>query len=156
MQNTTNNNSQIMLRNQIFPLMNNDFMDTLFKDLNDTLFKKNKVIPNYPPMDIYQEKNNFVIEIVAAGFSKEEIKVSVENKTLIVEARKNIEECQNNNEECNERLYNIKTISRKNFERTFGFIKNVENVKADLKNGILILEVIFEEDNKNVKNIEIN
>ncbi len=151
--NNNTQNRQIMLRNQIFPLINSDFVDSLFKDLNDNLFKKNKIIPNYPPIDIYQSKENFFIEIVAAGFSKDEINISIENKTLTVETKKKIEETEENSEE---RLYNIKTISRKNFIRTFGFMKNVENVKADFNNGILVLEVIFEQDNKNVKTITIN
>lgn len=143
-------------RNFIFPsFINENFIDNIFKELNDTIYNKNKVIPNYPPIDIYEKENKFFIEIVAAGFSKEEIKIEIENKKLVVKAERQIIDNQENDVKISLN-YNLKSISRKNFERAFTFMNNIENVNASFINGILVLEIIFEQNNKNVKTIDIN
>lgn len=149
-------------RNLIFPVTlgdTNQFIDEIFKNLNDNFFNKNKIVPNYPPMDIYQDESNFFIDVVVSGFEKDEIKINIKNKNLSIKAEKN-NNSKNNLEDNKEsendnKYYVLKNISKKNFERNFEFLKNIENVEANMNNGILSIKVIFEEQNDNSKIIEI-
>lgn len=156
-------------RNFIFPLLNNNniLIDEIFKSFNDNFFSKQKILPNYPPMDIYQKGDNFFIDIIVAGFNKDEISISTKNKILTIKTDKNNNKNINNDCDCetkceneskeqnNNKHYILNNISKKTFERSFEFLKNIENVEANIENGILSIKVLFENNVENEKIIEI-
>ena len=52
---------------------------------------------NYPPYNIVKvEKNKYDVEVALAGFSKEDVKVEVEDGKLIIESVKSDKEEDNN------------------------------------------------------------
>jgi HSP20 family molecular chaperone IbpA len=99
---------------------------------------------NYPPYNIYTEKDVKVIEIGIAGFSEKDIKVFFdEDGYLVIEG--NIEK--------QEREYNHRGLSLKRFKRKFTVDKfKVQNVV--LKDGIL--KIALKEDKIEPQLIPIN
>src|SRR6056300_1334934 len=65
---------------------------------------------NYPPYNIIKQGNNrYAIEIAVAGFSKDDIEITSEDRDLIVKASKEQKDAE----------YLHKGISTKSFERNF-------------------------------------
>jgi len=97
---------------------------------------------NYPPYNIIKRgSNSYAIEIAVAGFTKEDIEITSEDRDLIVKATKR----QNSEAE-----YLHKGISSKPFERNFRLADHVQVVGADLSNGMLLieLELVLPEEKK--------
>lgn len=91
---------------------------------------------NYPPYNIILiDDDKYSLEIALAGFSKDDIEVSVENGQLTVSS-KTVEETHDEDE--NESVkYLYKGISSRSFVRTFTLGEHIEVVGASMENGIL-------------------
>ena len=102
---------------------------------------------NYPPYNIIKQGNNrYAIELAVAGFSKDDIEITSEDRDLIVKASKE----QKNAE------YLHKGISTKTFEKNFRLAEHVQVVGADLSDGMLSIELeVVLPDEKRPKRIEI-
>ena len=102
---------------------------------------------NYPPYNIIKQGNNrYAIEIAVAGFSKDEIEITSEDRDLIVKASKEQKDAE----------YLHKGISTKSFERNFRLADHVQVVGADLSDGMLSIELeVVLPDEKRPKRIEI-
>ena len=102
---------------------------------------------NYPPYNIIKQGNNrYAIEIAVAGFSKDEIEITSEDRDLIVKASKEQKDAE----------YIHKGISTKSFERNFRLADHVQVVGADLSDGMLSIELeVVLPDEKRPKRIEI-
>jgi molecular chaperone IbpA len=113
--------------------------DTLFDTLNRIDEVKSKQ-PSYPPYNIIQkETHHYLIEIAVAGFTKDDIDITLENGKLTVDGKKK-EDSEN---------YIHKGISAKGFRRYFKLADTVEVVGADVVNGMLYVglhNVIPEEE----------
>ena len=88
------------------------------------------------PANILEEEKSFRIELSVPGFSKEEIKIRVENNLLIVQSEK--KEAQET-----ELKYLSKEFGKKEFERRFTLPKQVDQdqISAVFNNGILEITV---------------
>ena len=96
---------------------------------------------NYPPYNIIKQGNNrYAIEIAVAGFSKDDIEITSEDRDLIVKASKEQKDAE----------YLHKGISTKSFERNFRLADHVQVVGADLSDGMLSieLEVVLPDEKK--------
>lgn len=121
----------------------NFFLDDFFDD-----FGKAKM-PNFK-CDIYEEGNNYVVEMDVPGFKKDEINIDVEKGYLTISA--------SHNEEKDEEE---KNYIRK--ERTYGEAKrqfyvgdvDEEAIKANFNDGVLKVIVPKKEEISNKKKIEI-
>ena len=122
----------------IIPRKNFDLFDEFF---DDPFFHKEERHPHPMPMmktDIRENEESYTIDVDLPGFSKENIKIDVEDGYLNIHASMN---STNNEEESG------KYIRRERFvgecSRSFYVGENVESedVKATFKNGILTLEV---------------
>ena len=118
-------------------------MQTLHDDLT-------KNIPNYPPYNIKKTgENTYSIEIAVAGFTKQNVDITIDGDKLIVKGftQDDAENAEN---------YLFHGIANRAFTRTFALSDQIEVQSADLVNGMLkiALERIIPEHRK-PKKIEV-
>ena len=92
---------------------------------------------NSTPVNVKETENDFVLEIMAAGFQKEDFKINLDKNSLTVSAeRKGTEENKNEKYICKEFKYS-------SFKRSFSIDENVdtENIVAKYVNGVLSLNL---------------
>lgn len=123
-------------------LPRNYYLDDLFNNLlekNDTSRMK---------CDIYEQEDNFFIEMDAPGFSKEDIQIEVKDGYLTIAASKKQEQEEKN--------YIRRERNYTSYERSF-YLGNVkeEEITAAFKDGILIIKIPKNIEVENVKKIEI-
>ena len=126
------------------------FNDPFFIGFNRDLARLNNihreaVHESYPPYDVTQHDNDeYIVTLAVAGFSKEDISVQVDNKTLVVKGeRKDI------TEEVPKQVIH-KGIAARKFTRTFALGEYMEVTNASLENGLLniFVERIVPEEKK--------
>ena len=103
---------------------------------------------NYPPHNLIKiNEDNYVIELAVAGFSKEEIDVSLHGNQLDITGLKLDDE---------DTSFVHKGIASRNFRKFFALGEYMEVVGASLKDGLLKVKIerIVPEDKK-PKTIEI-
>ena len=102
--------------------------DKVFKELQDSLEK----IPNYPPYNIKQVKDNkYVIEMAVAGFAKSDIEITLDGNKLMVSGAAKEQELEDGE------TFFHKGIANRNFKHTFKIADKVEIENAELVNGML-------------------
>ena len=113
--------------------------ERLFDQL-DEFIHHSKKLPSYPPYNIKRDGDNFTIEMALAGFSKEDIDVTVAENMLIVSSNKESPK--------EEEVY--KGISDRKFTRKFSMADDIVVKGAKLENGLLVikLERVIPEDKK--------
>ena len=123
-------------------------IDKLIDEIFETSFKDG--ISKYPATDIYTENGVTHIEIAVTGFDEDDISVTLDNDTLIIKASK--EEKYENTE----RNYHTKNIAKRSFIRKFTISYDVNDIHAEIKNGLLHLEIKPKEKEDTIKQIKIN
>ena len=107
--------------------------DRIFDNLNNV----SEIASNYPPYNIIkQDDEHFVIELAAAGFSKEEFNIHLvpEGNKLVVQG------VQDRGEDTKE--YYHKGIAARNFTRTFALAEDVEVEGAEFTDGMLNISLV--------------
>ena len=107
--------------------------DRIFDNLNNV----SEIASNYPPYNIIkQDEEHFVIELAAAGFSKEEFNIHLvpEGNKLVVQG------VQDRGEDTKE--YYHKGIAARNFTRTFALTEDVEVEGAEFIDGMLNISLV--------------
>ena len=90
----------------------------------------------YPPFDLIQvDDNRYRINLAVAGFSRDEIDLTAQQNQLIVAGKK---------AEDDEVDYIHRGIANRQFERRFGLADFIKVTDADLKNGLLSIDLIRE------------
>ncbi len=124
-----------------------DLFDDIFKD--PFFNNESKIMKT----DIRENDNNYIIDIDLPGYEKENIEIEIDNGYLNVSAKESV----NNNS--NDGKYLKKERYYGECKRSFyiGEDVEVEDIKANFKNGILKLEVPKEKEKeiKNKKYIQI-
>jgi len=127
--------------------MTRTFTDEFFKKFAHSNVGFNKMLQdiqrsidttesNYPPYNLIEVNNNkWIIEVAAAGFSMSELDITVEDGTLIVTGEKS---------EKDDYDYVHRGISGKRFSRKFQLAAYVQVESANLKNGILRIQLLLE------------
>jgi len=88
---------------------------------------------SYPPYDVLKlDEDTFQVSIAVAGFTKEDIDVSVENGTLIVKGEIT---------EVTDGEYLHKGIAARKFTRTFALGEYMEVIGASIEDGMLHVNV---------------
>jgi molecular chaperone IbpA len=123
-----------------------------FGGLFDTVFSNNSKNISYPPYNIVkQDKNIYQITIAIAGFDQEHVHISQEGNLLTVKG----EMGSDKDDSKVEFLY--RGIANRNFEKKFELADTVKVVKADLKNGLLCIDLEREiPEHQKPRKIEIN
>lgn len=91
----------------------------------------------YPPFDLQQDgEDHYRITLAVAGFRPDEIDITAQQNLLIVSGRKS--------EQDDERNYIHRGIAARSFERRFALGDYVEVKGADMKDGLLLIELARE------------
>ena len=86
--------------------------------------------PSYPPYNLIKKSDTeLVLEFAVAGFSKEDINISVENRHLVIRGEQEVKNEENH--------YLHRGIGMRKFTRTFQLPEHVEVGEATMENGIL-------------------
>lgn len=117
----------------------NNFMDDFFATV-PSILGSDFVTPNFKsftPVNVKETESEFVLEVVAPGFEKEDFKINLDDNTLTVSAEKK-EQMENNNEK-----FIRKEYKQQSFSRSFTIDENVdaENIVAKYLNGVLTLNL---------------
>jgi len=124
--------------------------ERIFHDMEKMLDNNiSKAVSNFPPHNILKLDNNrYIVELAIAGFSKNEIDITVEDGNLIIKGTKA------DKEEETEYLY--KGIGTRSFTKTLRIADTVEVKGAEFADGILKigLENIIP-DHKKPRKVEI-
>ena len=94
---------------------------------------------NYPPFDLIKlGENDYRIELAVAGFKADEIDITAQQNVLLVTGRKKEEaEDKGNN-------YIYRGIATRSFERRFALADHIQVRGADMKDGLLSIELVRE------------
>ena len=91
---------------------------------------------NYPPFDLERcGDDEYRITLAVAGFAPEEIDITAQQNLLIVSGRKREE---------SDRMYIHRGIATRAFERRFGLADYVQVRNAELRDGILSIDLVRE------------
>lgn len=91
---------------------------------------------NYPPFDLIRvDDNHYRINLAVAGFSRNEIDITAQQNQLIVSGKRSDDEGID---------YIHRGIANRQFERKFGLADFVKVAEADLKDGLLSVELVRE------------
>lgn len=123
------------------------YLDDIFDDFLSTKKEQNM------RCDIYEEDDNYHIEVDIPGFDKKDISVEVKDGYLTISAVKNSEV---ENEDTKRHYIRRERVYGK-FERSF-YVGDLDedNINAEFSNGILKVIVGKKEKQENKKIIEIN
>ena len=94
---------------------------------------------NYPPFDLVKlGDNQYRIELAVAGFKPQEIDITAQQNVLIVTGRKNEESDQKGSD------FIYRGIANRSFERRFALADHIQVKDADLKDGLLSIDLVRE------------
>jgi molecular chaperone IbpA len=100
---------------------------------------------SYPPYDLVKiDDDSFKLALAVAGFSKDNLSVTVDNSTLIIKGDSTV----GSEDEKSEVLH--KGIANRKFTRTFALGEYMEVIGAEIKDGMLNIDIerIVPEDKK--------
>lgn len=91
----------------------------------------------YPPYNIeILEKDRYQITLAVAGFAENELEITSEHNRLTVKGKQD--------ELAQDRRFLHQGIAARNFERAFELAEHVRVLGADLKNGLLVIDLLKE------------
>jgi len=94
---------------------------------------------NYPPFDLIKKgENDYCIQLAVAGFKPDEIDITAQQNVLLVSGRKSDE----SEEQGGDFIY--RGIANRSFERRFALADHIQVRGADLKDGLLSIELVRE------------
>ena len=125
------------------PATQNTFSDFFNDFFNDSLMERD-YFKSVPAVNISDRANDFLIEMAAPGFSKDDFRVNIENEVLTISAEKKNEKKDENSR------YTRKEFQYSTFTRTFTMPENVEadKIGAEYKEGVLSLILPKKEEAK--------
>src|SRR6266478_6097709 len=123
-----------------------------FDEIERVLDRVSKAADGYPPYNIervpredgYPERLR--ITLAVAGFTRDQLDVSVEESQLVIRGRQ---------QDDKGRHYLHRGIAARQFQRTFVLADGMEVLGADLKNGLLSIDLARPEPERIVKTITI-
>ena len=110
-------------------------------------------VDGYPPYNIErlprdgQNPERLRITLAVAGFTRDQLDVSIEESQLVIRGRQQDDKT---------RQYLHRGIAARQFQRTFVLCDGMEVMGADLKNGLLSVDLIRPQPERIVKTIAIN
>lgn len=108
-------------------------------NLLDSALRGEQTSNGYPPYNIeVTGENQYGITLAVAGFEEDELNLQVENGVLTVRGKKASSEDDKN------RRFLHQGIAYRSFERKFNLADHVEVRGAELKHGLLTIELVKE------------
>jgi HSP20 family molecular chaperone IbpA len=124
-----------------------------FDEIERMLDRVTKGSDGYPPYNIErlardgQNPERLRITLAVAGFTREQLDVSVEESQLVIRGRQ---------QDDKSRQFLHRGIAARQFQRTFVLADGMEVLGADLKNGLLSIDLVRPQAERIVKTIAIN
>lgn len=113
--------------------------DSLFDRSGLTDLDATSKAQSFPPYNIEKlDEDAYRITMALAGFTQDDLTVTVEGDTLIIEGKASE---QNEQQEKN---YLHKGIAKRAFERQFQLADNIKVIDADFEHGLLNVELVRE------------
>ena len=125
--------------------------DRLF-DLLDSVTGFDQASPGYPPYNIERlprderDPERLRITLAVAGFTRDQLDVTTEENQLVIRGRQQDDKT---------REYLHRGIAARQFQRTFVLADGIEVLGADLKNGLLSIDLARPEPERVIKTISI-
>src|SRR6266513_658108 len=123
-----------------------------FDEIERALDRVSKAADGYPPYNIERvarengQPERLRITLAVAGFTRDQLDVTVEESQLIIRGRQ---------QEQKEHQYLHRGIAARQFQRTFVLADGMEVLGADLKNGLLSIDLFRPQPERIVKAIDI-
>jgi HSP20 family molecular chaperone IbpA len=123
-----------------------------FDEIERALDRVAKAADGYPPYNIErvprngQQPERLRITLAVAGFTRDQLEVTIEESQLVIRGRQQDE---------TPRHYLHRGIAARQFQRTFVLAEGMEVLGADLKNGLLAIDLARPEPERVVKTIAI-
>jgi HSP20 family molecular chaperone IbpA len=123
-----------------------------FDEIERVLDRVAKGADGYPPYNIErlprdgQNPERLRITLAVAGFTRDQLDVCIEESQLVIRGRQQDDKT---------RQYLHRGIAARQFQRTFVLAEGMEVLGADLKNGMLSIDLARPEPEKIVKTISI-
>src|SRR6195952_1738630 len=123
-----------------------------FDEIERVLDRVAKGAEGYPPYNIErlardgQTPERLRITLAVAGFTREQLDVTVEESQLVIRGRQ---------QDDKSRQYLHRGIAARQFQRTFVLAEGMEVLSADMKNGLLSVDLARPEPARVVKTISI-
>jgi HSP20 family molecular chaperone IbpA len=124
-----------------------------FDEIERVLDRVAKGADGYPPYNIErlardgQNPERLRITLAVAGFTRDQLDVSIEESQLVIRGRQLDDKS---------RQYLHRGIAARQFQRTFVLAEGMEVLGADLKNGLLSIDLVRPQAVRIVKTISIN
>lgn len=123
-----------------------------FDEIERVLDRVAKASDGYPPYNIERiaagngNPERLRITLAVAGFTREQLEVTVEESQLVIRGRQHDDKT---------RHYLHRGIAARQFQRTFVVAEGIEVLGADLKNGLLSIDLARPEPERLVRTISI-
>ena len=123
-----------------------------FDEIERVLDRVSKASDGYPPYNIERiaagngNPERLRITLAVAGFTREQLEVTVEESQLVIRGRQHDDKT---------RHYLHRGIAVRQFQRTFVVADGIEVLGADLKNGLLSIDLARPEPERLVRTISI-
>jgi HSP20 family molecular chaperone IbpA len=123
-----------------------------FDEIERALDRVAKAADGYPPYNIErlgrdgQSPERLRITLAVAGFTRDQLDVCIEENQLVIRGRQQDDKT---------RQYLHRGIAARQFQRTFVLADGMEVLSADLKNGLLSIDLARPEPERFVKSIAI-
>jgi molecular chaperone IbpA len=127
-----------MVTNFAMDLFNDPFFIGFNKELSrlNSAYKTNS--QSYPPYNIVKlEEDSYLVSIAVAGFSKDDIEITLEDRALLVKGE--LEDQTDGRKKYPEVIHN--GIAGRKFSRSFALGEYMEVTNADLKDGMLKIQI---------------
>jgi HSP20 family molecular chaperone IbpA len=124
-----------------------------FDEIERAVDRVAKAADGYPPYNSERmaredgRPERLRITLAVAGFARDELDVTIEESQLVIRGRQNDEQA---------RQYLHRGIAARQFQRTFVLADGMEVLGADLKNGLLSIDLARPEPERVVRTIAIN
>ena len=123
-----------------------------FDEIERILDRVTKGSDGYPPYNIErvardgQDPERLRITLAVAGFTRDQLDVSIEESQLVIRGRQ---------QDDKSRQYLHRGIAARQFQRTFVLADGMEVMGADLRNGLLSIDLVRPQPERIVRTIEI-
>src|SRR5258705_4456241 len=123
-----------------------------FDEIERVRARVTKAADGYPPYNIERvprderDPERLRITLAVAGFTRDQLDVTVEESQLVIRGRQQDDKA---------RQYLHRGIAARQFQRTFVLADGIEVLSADLKNGLLSIDLARPEPERIVKTISI-
>jgi len=124
-----------------------------FDEIERMLDRVTKGADGYPPYNVErlardgQNPERLRITLAVAGFTRDHLDISVEESQLVIRGRQ---------QDDKSRQFLHRGIAARQFQRTFVLADGMEVLGADLKNGLLSIDLVRPQAERIVRTIAIN